>query len=267
MATLREIQLRLKSVQNISKITKSMKMIASTKLTRAQKAMEVARVYGNTSQQIFQSIKNESPEEPRKLVITSSSDRGLCGGIHSTISKATRNYLRENPNNQLVILGDKAKSQLSKEFKRQIELTFNQIGKSVPTFLETCGIILTLMKYNVEFDQMRIFYNKFNSVISFEANVIEVPSLETFKNSEHFTSYEIDSSVLENFIEFSSANALHWAFVEGYASEQAAKRSAMENATKNAGEVIDKLTLTYNRGRQAAITNDLVDIITGASAL
>jgi len=265
MATLREIQLRLKSVQNIAKITKSMKMIAATKLTRAQRAMESGRVYGTASNDVYVQAASAEVASEKPLLITASSDRGLCGGIHSSVSKHTKRALVESPI-PIVVLGDKARTQLQRT-QADIRMTFNQIGKSIPNFDECCGIIDVMKKNNVEFDVARIIYNRFKSMISYESEEIKVYSQSILENSPNFATYEIEDDVLENFQEYTMANAVYWALVEGHAAEMAARRTAMENATKNAGDMIDRLTLTYNRGRQAVITNELIDIIIGASAL
>jgi F-type H+-transporting ATPase subunit gamma len=266
-ATLKEIQLRLKSVNSIAKITKSMKMIASTKMTRAQKSMEIARVFGTTQTSLFAHADTKPTEEGNTLIVTVSSDRGLCGGIHSSVSKASRKLIEESPSSQLVVLGDKAKAQLARSVRDNIKLSFNQIGKAVPTYAEACAIADTILKEKVEFDQAVIIYNHFRSVIAYEAETIPAYSEATFVKSGNFSTYEIEDDVLENLQEFAFANSIYWGLVEGHAAEMAAKRTAMENATKNAGDMIDRLTLTYNRGRQAVITNELIDIITGASAL
>ncbi|KAF0514594.1 ATP synthase F1, gamma subunit [Gigaspora margarita] len=266
-ATLKEIQLRLKSVRSIAKITKSMKMIASTKMTRAQKTMEIARTFGSTQTALFTNADTKPTEEGTTLIITVSSDRGLCGGIHSSVSKASRKHVQEKPNSQVVVLGDKAKAQLSRTIRNNIRLSFNQIGKATPTYTEACAIADTILNEKIEFDQAIIVYNYFKSVISYEADTIPVFSESTFSKSGNFDAYEVEDDVLENLHEFALANSIYWGLAEGHASEMASKRSAMENATKNAGEMIDKLTLTYNRGRQAVITSELIDIITGASAI
>jgi len=266
-ATLKEIQLRLKSVNNIAKITKSMKMIASTKLTRAQKAMEMARAFGKTQTALFTHADTKSDDDAQTIVITVSSDRGLCGGIHSSVSKASRTILEDKSGTGVVVLGDKAKSQLARTHKDNIKLSFNQIGKNIPTYAEACAVGDTILKEKIEFDQAIIVYNYFKSIITYYAETIPVYSNTVFTKSGNFASYEIEDDVLENLQEFAFANAVYWGLVESHAAEMASKRSAMENATKNAGEMMEKLTLTYNRGRQAAITNELVDIITGASAL
>jgi len=267
MATLKEIQQRLKSVSNIEKITKSMKMIASTKVAKSQKAMEAARAFGTSSGALFEAAETKVGEDAKTLYVTASSDRGLCGGIHSSVSKATRKAMEQNPTSELVVLGDKPKAQLQRVFAKNIRLTFNQIGKDTPTFAEASAIVDAIKRANITYDDAQIVYNRFNSVISYEAVSIPVYSEETIKASPKFAAYEMEEDVLEDLQEFNFANSIYWALVEGHAAEMSAKRTAMENATKNAGEMIHKLTLTYNRGRQAQITNDLIDIITGASAL
>ncbi|KAJ3040693.1 atp3 gamma subunit of the F1 sector of mitochondrial F1F0 ATP synthase [Rhizophlyctis rosea] len=266
MATLKEIQVRLKSVSNIAKITKSMKMIASTKVTKAQKIMETARTYGDSSVALYKHAETAG-ESSKPLVVVVSSDRGLCGGIHSSVSKAAKRYIANHPQSSIGVIGLKARNQMQRENRSQIVITFDQVAKNVPTWNEAALIAHELLNSGVEFDSIQLVYNQFKSVIAFEATTQALPSLQNFSESPKLSAYEVEGDTLKNFNEFSLANALYWALAEGYASEMAARRTAMENATKNAGEMIQKLTLTYNRSRQAAITNELIDIITGASAM
>ncbi|KAI8068326.1 ATP synthase F1, gamma subunit [Gongronella butleri] len=261
------VQLRLKSVKNIEKITGSMKMIASTKVNKATRGMEAARAFGVASKALFDNAETKAGEDAKTLFVTSSSDRGLCGGIHSSVSKATRRAVADKPDASLVILGDKPKAQLSRVLRRNIAISFNQIGKDAPTFDEACSIVDLIESSELEYDNVDIIYNRFNSAISYEADVIPAFSLETFKASPNFAAYEIEDDVLANLQQFTFANSVYHALAEGHAAEMCAKRAAMENATKNAGDMIGKLTMFYNRGRQAVITNELIDIITGASAL
>ncbi|KAJ2855425.1 atp3 gamma subunit of the F1 sector of mitochondrial F1F0 ATP synthase [Coemansia erecta] len=268
MATLREIQTRLKSVTNISKITASMKMIASTKTTRAQRAMNVARAYGQVSNDLLKQAEVEKAEGAKELLVTVSSDKGLCGGIHSSLSRYSRKYIAGNSEVPIVILGDKAKVQLQRMYPGNIKYSFNQLGSTIPTYDESSIIASTILNdKSIEFDNAKLVYNKFVSAISFETETIECYPVSQIVEAPNFKAYEYQEDILENLNEFLFANSLHWALVEGHAAEMAAKRTAMENATKNAGDMINKLTLQYNRGRQAVITNELIDIITGASAL
>ncbi|KAG0258413.1 atp3 gamma subunit of the F1 sector of mitochondrial F1F0 ATP synthase [Actinomortierella ambigua] len=269
MGTLREIQIRLNAIKSTGKVTKSMKMIASSKVPKAQKAMETARVYGASSARIFENTKTVPAEGSQDVFIVSSSDRGLCGGIHSSVAKAARRQLEAAPaaSQQVIVLGDKSKTQMSRSHKENITLSFNQIGKSIPTFAEASAVAETIKASNVKFDNAVILYNSFTSVIAYEATPLTTFSTDSLKAAEGFTAYEVDDEILENYNEFLFANNVYWSLVEGHASEMSAKRTAMENATKNAGEMVDRLTMIYNRSRQAAITSELVDIITGASAL
>ncbi|KAJ1666705.1 atp3 gamma subunit of the F1 sector of mitochondrial F1F0 ATP synthase [Coemansia sp. RSA 1836] len=268
MATLKEIQNRLKSVTNISKITASMKMIASTKTTRAQRAMNVARNYGKVSDDFVKQADVKPVEGAKELLITVSSDKGLCGGIHSSLSRRSRKYIGQHSDVPVVILGDKAKVQVQRAYPGNIRYSFSQIGSTIPTFDETSAIAgVILSDKSIEFDSAKLIYNKFVSAIAFETDSIQCYPISQIVEAPNFNAYEYQEDILENLNEFLFANNLHWALVEGHAAEMAAKRTAMENATKNAGDMINRLTLQYNRGRQAVITNELIDIITGASAL
>ncbi|THH09232.1 hypothetical protein EW146_g8739 [Bondarzewia mesenterica] len=271
MATLRELELRLKSVRNIEKITKSMKMIASTKLARAQRAMQNGKQYGIANSEVF---ANAPPEEApkRKLFIVISSDKGLCGGIHSSVSKETRRSIASGehgaqPDSPIMVIGDKSKAQLSRTLSQNLTLTFNQIGRDIPTFADAAGVADLIVKSGVEYDAIAIVHNKFVSALSYEPTVVEVMNEQVLKESPGFKAYEMEDDVTKDLAEFSLANALYAALTEAHACEQSARRNAMDNASKNASDMISSLQMQYNRGRQAAITNELVDIITGASAL
>ncbi|KAG6380248.1 ATPase, F1 complex, gamma subunit domain-containing protein [Boletus reticuloceps] len=271
MATLREIELRLKSVRNIEKITKSMKMIASTKLAKAQRAMIAGKQYGIANSEIFDHTPSETPAK-RKLFIVISSDKGLCGGIHSSVSKATRRAIAdtENPvdaDSPIMVIGDKSKGQLARVLGKNLALTFNQIGRDIPTFADAAGVADLIVKSDVEYDSIAVVHNGFVSAISYEPKIVQVANENTFKESPGFRAYEMEDDVTKDLAEFSLANAIYAALVEAHACEQSARRNAMDNASKNAKDMIGSLTMQYNRGRQAAITNELVDIITGASAL
>lgn len=250
-----------------------MKMIASTKLARAQKAMEVGRVFGASTNTFYQYVKPEERTENETaptLIIACSSDRGLCGAIHSSISKLARRTVAEAPGSHVVIvLGDKAKAQIARYARKAIIMHFNQIGRTIPTFLDAANIVDTIASQKIlqEMAYAKIMYNAFRSVIAYDTTVIKAFTEGKLAKTEALAGYEIDDDTLGNFVDFLLASQLFWALVEGHASEMAAKRTAMDNATKNAGAIIIALTMKYNRTRQSVITNELVDIITGASAL
>ncbi|KAJ7100902.1 ATP synthase F1 gamma [Mycena belliarum] len=285
MATLREIEMRLKSVKNIEKITKSMKIVASTKLAKATRAMQAGRSYGLANSEVFAHTAPDADADTadhKRLFLVISSDKGLCGGIHSSVSKATRRALNSledsplmagpspvkvDPASTVMIVGDKSKAQLLRVVRGNLRLTFNQVGRDIPTFADAAGIADLIVKSGEAYDSIVIIHNKYISAISYEAGAKEVLGEKALKASGGFSKYEMEDDFTRDLAEFSLANAVFAALVEGHACEQTARRTAMDNASKNASDMIGALQMKYNRGRQAAITNELVDIITGASAL
>jgi len=265
-ATLREIEGRLKSIKNIEKITKTMKIVASTKLARAQKAMGDSRVYGKTSGAVFDSAETKELEDKKTLLIVCSSDKGLCGGIHSGLSRATRRMLEANPNLDLVIIGDKCKAQLGRSSGKNILLSFAGVGKDVPTFGDAQAMSDQIVMLPGDYSSTKILHNKFINATSYEPTQVETYSEETIAASANFAAFEIDDEVLGNMREYALANSLYWALAEGHACEISARRNAMDNASKNAGDMISRFQILYNRTRQAVITGELVEIITGATA-
>jgi F-type H+-transporting ATPase subunit gamma len=269
-ATLREIEGRLKSIRNIEKITKTMKIVASTKLTRAQRAMNDSKAYGETSNEVFNQAETKPLEAEGKktLYIVCSSDKGLCGGIHSGLSRYIRRTLAA-PDAQaadLVLIGEKARAQLSRSNPEGIVLSFAGVGKDVPSFGDAQAIADQVSQLETEYSDIKIVHNKFINATSYEPTIIPAYSDEAIANSPNWSAFEIDEELLPNLREYSLANSLFWALAEGHACEISARRNAMDNASKNAGEMISKYQILYNRTRQAVITGELVEIITGATA-
>merc|ERR1712225_91448 len=256
-ATLREIEDRLKSIRNIEKITKTMKIVASTKLNRAQRAMTDSRSYGQTSNTVFEQAETKAVEGENKktLIVVASSDKGLCGGIHSGLSKRVRKLLADKPDADIVVLGEKCKAQLSRSS-----------SKNIVTFAESQAIADQISLLPTDYASVLIVYNKFINATSYEATPVEAYSEEAIINSPNFSAFEIDDQVLGNLREYALSNALFWALTEGHACEISARRNAMDNASKNAGDMINKYQILFNRTRQAVITGELVEIITGAAA-
>ncbi|KAK4199089.1 ATPase, F1 complex, gamma subunit domain-containing protein [Triangularia verruculosa] len=268
-ATLREIEDRLKSIRNIEKITKTMKIVASTKLNRAQRAMTESRSYGETSNKVYESAETKplEGEGKKKLIVVCSSDKGLCGGVHSGLARfVRRRAATEGDNFDLVILGEKAKAQLSRTHAKHIVLNFSGVGKDVPTFTEAQSIVDQIVHLQGDYSEVEILHNKFINASSYEPAIIAGFSEEAFLNSPNFAAFEVEEGVLPNLREYSLANSLYWALAEGHACEISARRNAMDNASKNAGEMISKYQILFNRTRQAVITGELVEIITGATA-
>jgi len=250
-------------------------MIATTRLGKAQKAMQDAKKYGAANSVLFTETKAaESDTKPTKILyIVVSSDRGLCGGIHSSVSKRAKKELLEGDGATaekvtMVILGERPKAQLSKAIPDKLNLSISQIGKTVPSFADALAIADLIEKRGIEYDKVNIIYNTFVSAISFESKVVEIYNAEALKQSPNFSAYEVeDDDLVTELVSFSLANSIYAALVEGHAAEISSRRNAMDNASKNAGEMITKLQMQFNTKRQGAITNELVDIITGASAL
>jgi F-type H+-transporting ATPase subunit gamma len=267
-ATLREIEGRLKSIRNIEKITNTMKIVASTKLTRATRAMNDSRTYGETSNKVYEAAETAptKSDEPKSLIIVCSSDKGLCGGIHSGLSRTIRRMYQDQPPFDLVIIGEKCKAQLQRSNAKNIQLTFAGIGKDIPTFADAQAIADQIVMLPTEYTDVKILYNKFINATSYEPTTIEAFSEEAIAASPNFAAFEVEDDALGNMREYSMANSLFWALAEGHACEQSARRNAMDNASKNAGEMIGKYQILYNRTRQAVITGELVEIITGATA-
>jgi F-type H+-transporting ATPase subunit gamma len=196
----------------------------STRLTVATRAMQQARLYGMTNSEVFRQAETTAPSSAVKtLYLTVSSDKGLCGGVHSSLSKATRRISaqeeEQNASFNLVVIGDKSKTQLSRLMPEKFVLSFNQIGKDVPTFTDAQTVADQIFAADVDFDRVEIVYNKFVSMLSYEPTTVTVYSEDIFQKSPKFSAFEIEDDVLTNLKEFALANAIYWALVEGHACE------------------------------------------------
>ncbi|XP_057517301.1 ATP synthase subunit gamma, mitochondrial [Amaranthus tricolor] len=271
---------RMKSVKNIQKITKAMKMVAASKLRQIQTKTENSRGLW----QPFTALLGDTPnvDVKKNVVIAISSDKGLCGGINSTsvkISRAVRK-INDGPDKETkyVILGEKAKVQLIRDSRNDIDLCITELQKNPLNYTQVAALADDILK-NVQFDALRIVFNKFHSVVSFVPTVSTILSPEIVEREseaggtlDELDSYEIEggeskSEILQNLTEFQFSCVLFNAVLENACSEQGARMSAMDSSSRNAGDMLDRLTLTYNRTRQASITTELIEIISGASAL
>ncbi|EHB01867.1 ATP synthase subunit gamma, mitochondrial [Heterocephalus glaber] len=279
MATLKDITRRLKSIKNIQKITKSMKMVAAAKYARAERELKPARIYGVGSLALYEKADIKVPEDKKKhLLIGVSSDRGLCGAIHSSVAKQMKSEVvtltAAGKEVMLVGIGDKIRGILSRTHSDQFLVTFKDVGRKPPTFGDASIVALELLNSGYEFDEGSIIFNRFRqeqnskSVISYKTEEKPIFSLNTIASAESMSIYDdIDADVLQNYQEYNLANIIYYSLKESTTSEQSARMTAMDNASKNASEMIDKLTLTFNRTRQAVITKELIEIISGAAAL
>jgi len=270
-ATLKDVRIKLKSVTNIQKITKTMQMVSASKYARAERELKPARVYGAGAKAVFEAAELEQDaSKPNHLIIAISSDRGLCGGIHSGVAKGIKAYKEENPdvNTKLVLCGDKVKAALQKTHGQMILCSLNELGRKPPLFEEAAFIAEQVIDTGYEFDVCKMFYNKFKSAISYSMTPQDIHSFNTLTTAESMLQYDdVDEDVLQNFYEFSLANLVFYGMKESACSEQSARMSAMDSATKNAGDMISALQIVYNRTRQAVITTELIEIISGCVAL
>ena len=302
MANLKELKTRISSVKSTQKITSAMKMVAASRLKRAQEAAEAARPYAERLELIIASILEYqgsvdgapkllvgSKADENYLLVVITSDRGLCGGFNSNISREVRNRIRHlqgaNKTVKLMCVGRKGRDQLKREFSTSILKTYEGFGRKGITFVEAKEVAIRVIEMfdAGEFDVCTVIYNKFVSAITQvvtsqqiipvqiteeEEGVAEVDELLRAKGLSAIFEFEpSEQEVLSELLPENIMFQIFRALLESSASEHGARMSAMDNATRNAGEMIDGLTLTFNRTRQAKITSELIEIISGAEAL
>lgn len=272
MANLKIIGMRLKSVRNIQKITQSMKMVSAAKYARAERDLKAARPLGAAAQAFYEHAEiNSEKESPKFLYIAMTSDRGLAGAVHSSVSKFIRNELQERESLddvKIICVGDKSKAFFQKWFKDQILMVGSEIGRLPPQFGDASKVANAILTSGYEFDSGKLLYNKFKSVVSYTTTEMPIFSIDAVSKSDSLNVYDsLDSDVLQSYMEYNLASLIFYAMKEGACSEQSSRMTAMDNSTKNAGEMIDKLQTTFNRTRQAVITGELIEIISGAAAL
>ncbi|KAK5849056.1 hypothetical protein PBY51_008730 [Eleginops maclovinus] len=274
MATLKDITIRLKSIKNIQKITKSMKMVAAAKYARAERQLKPARVYGTGALALYEKADIQIAEEKvqKHLIIGVSSDRGLCGAVHSNVGKAIKSQIAAltgaGKEVMVVNVGDKLRALLQRTHGQYIMLSCKEVGRMPPSFGDASVVATELLNMGYEYDKGSVIFNQFKSVISYKTNSKPLFSTDTVANAESMSVYDdIDADVLRNYQEFAMVNIIYLAMKESSTAEQSARMTAMDSASKNASEMIDKLTLTFNRTRQAVITKELIEIISGAAAL
>jgi F-type H+-transporting ATPase subunit gamma len=291
MASLDDLKKRIVSVKSTQKITKAMKMVAAAKLKRAQESAEKGRPYSDKMNNIILNLSNGisdkenapkllsgSGEDKVHLCVVMTSDRGLCGGFNSNIIKKAKSYFdeikKENKTLKIITVGSKGHDQLKRIYKEHIieNLSFKD-SKNINYFdAEKVGQILIDFFEKKEFDVCIIFYNKFKNVITQIPQAQQIIPLKTFEADESSSedNYEFEpdeDEILSNLLPKNISTQIFKAMLENSASEQGSRMSAMDNATRNAGEMVDKLTIEYNRSRQAAITKELIEIISGAESL
>lgn len=295
MPSLKDLRNRIASVKATQKITKAMQMVAAAKLRRAQMAAEAARPYAERMEAVLANLASAlsgQPDGPKlmigtghdrsHLLLVCTAERGLCGGFNSSIVRLAReqatHLLSEGKEVKILCVGKKGYDQLRRQFEKHIiELIELRDAKTIG-FAHADRIAQNVLgRFNLgEFDVATLFYSQFRSVISQTPTAqklipAEIP--EEAPSAEHLLGgaiydYEPDEAeILASLLPLNVATQILHALLENAASEQGARMSAMDNASRNAGEMIDRLTLNYNRSRQAQITKELIEIISGAEAL
>ena len=291
MASLDDLKKRNSSVKSTNKITKEMKMVAAAKLRRAQEGAEKGRPYSDRMNNIILNLSkniNDKENAPKllsgsgkdevHLCVVMTSDRGLCGGFNSNIIKKAKSYFQkvndQGKKIKIITVGSKGYDQLKRLYENDIleKISFKESKNANYFDAEKVGKIIIEKFEKKEFDVCVIFYNQFKNVITQipqEQQIIPLKTSEGEKNST-IDNYEFEpeeDEILSNLLPKNISTQIFKAMLENSASEQGSRMSAMDNATRNAGEMVDKLTIEYNRSRQAAITKELIEIISGAESL
>jgi len=248
-----------------------MKMISAVKYARAERDLRPARPFGEGARQFYSSVElTQAPKKPEHLLVLTTSDRGLCGACHSNISRALKHDLGDKHEGdfRIVCIGDKSKAQLQKIYGKSFLFTINEYGRKPPTFEDAAKIAQAILNSGFSFSQGDIYFNRFKTVVSYKTEKLPIFSFDAISKAPKIGSYDsVDDDVLTSYMEYSLANLLYYAMKESACSEQSSRMTAMDAASKNAGEMIDKLTMTFNRTRQAVITKELIEIISGAAAV
>ena len=291
MASLDDLRKRIVSVKSTQKITKAMKMVAAAKLRKAQESAEKGRPYSEKMQNIILNLTESisdplnapkllvgTGKEQTHLCVVMTSDRGLCGGFNTNICRLAKNYflkvLKEGKNLKIITVGTKGHDQLKREYGKHVinKLSFKDVKKISFNEADEVGkIILNLFDKN-EFDKCILFYNNFKNVMTQIPQAQQIIPAEKKENSqksgEIFYEFEPDEDeILEDLLPKNISTQVFKAFLENSASEQGSRMTAMDSATRNAGDLVKSLTIVYNRSRQAAITKELIEIISGAESL
>ena len=293
MANLKDLKNRIRSVKSTQKITSAMKMVAAAKLRRAQDNAEAARPYAARMGAMIQNLgQKAAPEtappllvgtgdDKRVLLVVVSADRGLCGGFNGSIIRTARREVEAlesaGKNVEVMMVGRKASDALKRELGEKIIDSREGVQGTAVAFAEIDSIaeVIRARLKTGALDRCVILYNRFISAITQEVTLstlipVELPETAEVETDAPGAPYEYEPSehaVLEDLLPRNLSTQIYTAILESSASELAARMTAMDNATRNAGDLIDRLTMQYNRTRQAAITTELIEIISGAEAL
>ena len=290
MANLKDLKTRINSVKSTQKITAAMKMVAAAKLRRAQEAAESGRPYANRMRRVTANLAakadvNSAPallvgngKSATHLLVVISADRGLCGGFNGSITRQTRTEVTrlqdEGKTVKLLMVGRKSGDALRREYGKQFIDSFEGIQGTSVSFSDAASLADTIRNgfEAGDYDVCTMIYNKFVNAITQEITLTQLIPAEpdAVDDNDANVNYEYEpeeDELLESLLPRILSTQLYSALLESSAAELAARMTAMDNATRNAGDLIDRLTLVYNRTRQAAITSELIEIISGAEAV
>lgn len=289
MASLKELKGRINSVKSTQKITKAKQMVAAAKLRKAQSAAEAGRPYAERLAAVMASIATKvagdsapkllagTGSDKRHLLVVVNTDKGLCGGLNANIVKAAkakaRELMAEGKDVQFYLIGRKGRAPIKRDYEKATTTWFDTSAVRTPGFAEAEAIAAQLLEMfdGGQFDVAHLVSPVFKSALAQDPVVqqlIPVPAPETTAEGSAVVEYEPDEEdILKELLPRYVRTQLFGALLEREASEHGASMTAMDNATRNAGELIQKLTIQYNRSRQAAITTELIEIIAGAEAL
>ena len=292
MPSLDDLKKRIKSVKSTQKITKAMKMVAAAKLRRAQESAEKGRPFSEKMNNIILNLSRSisdkdnaskfligTGKDATHLCVVITADRGLCGGFNTNICRKAKNYfekiLKENKVLKIITVGSKGNDQLKRIYGKYIieKINFKGFRKITYKEAEDIGKIIIKLFNESQFDVCKIFYNKFKNVITQIPQEQQLIPIENEKKEEekmldNFYEFEPEENeILNDLLPRNISTQIFKAFLENAASEQGSRMTAMDNATRNAGDLVDRLTINYNRSRQAAITKELIEIISGAESL
>jgi F-type H+-transporting ATPase subunit gamma len=303
MSNLKDLKVRINSVKSTQKITSAMKMVAAAKLRRAQESAEAARPFASRMERMVAAVGDSiagidgapkmlagTGKKDTHLIVACTADRGLCGGFNSSIAREVRkmviNLKAEGKTVKILCIGRKGRDNLKRDYESNIIDTIEGIGKSSVEYTEATDVAdrITAMFDEDDFDICTIVFNRFQSAMTQIPTAQQLipfaaPEAEEEKNGETapkttdegpfpiFIFEPEEQDILSELLPRNIGVQIFQALLESAASEHGARMTSMDNATRNAGEMIDKLSIIYNRTRQAAITTELVEIVSGAEAL
>ena len=290
MPSLDDLKKRIKSVKSTQKITKAMKMVAAAKLRRAQESAEKGRPFSEKMNNVILNLSSSisdkdsaskflvgTGKDTTHLCVVITADRGLCGGFNTNICRKAKNYfekiLKEGKILKIFTVGSKGHDQLKRLYGKYIieKMNFKGLKKITYKEAEDTGKIIIKLFNESQFDVCKIFYNRFKNVITQipqEQQIVPIEKQKEVKMSDNFYEFEPEENeILNDLLPRNISTQIFKAFLENAASEQGSRMTAMDNATRNAEDLVDKLTINYNRTRQAAITKELIEIISGAENL